>query len=98
MKKENCTITIDGKVVSLKSKGIDAPSVVIVEYEVNNVKYQLKESVKLESKAIKLGFIPIGQRLIPKINTTVGAIVQISYNPDKPSEAYIVGNEGNINC
>lgn len=98
MNKENCTSTIDGKVISLKSKGIDHPSIVTVEYLVNNVKYQVEESVKLKSKTIKLGFIPIGQKLMPKIDTTVGAIVQIRYNPDKPSEAYIVGNEGNINC
>lgn len=98
MNKENCTITKDGKVLSLKSKGIDHPSVVTIEYEVNNVKYQVEETVKLESKVIKFGFIPIGQKLMPKIDTTIGAIVQVRYNPDKPSEAYIVGNDGKINC
>lgn len=98
IKKNNCTNLVDGIVISVKSKGLDWPSVITVEYEINNIKYQIKESIKLKSTIIKLGFLPIGQKKIPKINSTVGAVLQVKYNPNEPSEAYIVGNEGIINC
>ena len=35
VKKRNCTCVIEGKVISLKSKGLEFPSVINVEYEIN---------------------------------------------------------------
>lgn len=97
-KKKNCTSIVEGKVISLKSNGLDSPSVITVEYEINNERYQITETVKLKSSVIKLGFIPIGQKKIPKINTKIDSMVKVSYNPNNPNEAYIVGNDGIINC
>ena len=54
IKKNNCTNLVDGIVISVKSKGLDWPSVITVEYEINNIKYQIKESIKLKSTIIKL--------------------------------------------
>lgn len=51
MKKE-----INGVVVDLKIKGIDSPTIVTVEYEIEGVKYTIKETLKLKSEVIKLGF------------------------------------------
>ena len=97
-KKEKCTSIVEGKIVSFKSKGLEHPSIITVEYEIDNVKYQIQETVKLKRSVIKLGFIPIGQRATPTINTKVGSIIQVKYNPDNPNESYIVGNDGLINC
>lgn len=48
----------------------------------------------MEYSAIKIRFLPIGQRKVSKINSKVGSEVEVNYNPDKPEEAYIVGNDG----
>ena len=67
---------------------------VIVEYEVEGQKYEITEGLAMESKTVKFGFLPIGQKKMPKINSKIGSIVDVNYNPDAPSEAYIVGNDG----
>ena len=93
MKKET-----NGIVVNLKSMGLDCPTVVTVEYEVENKKYTIKESLKLKSEAIKLGFLPIGQRKIPKVKCQKGGLVVVEYDEKNPQKAYIKGNDGIINC
>lgn len=65
-----------------------------MEYEVDGNKYQITEELAMEYSAIKIRFLPIGQRKVSKINSKVGSEVEVNYNPDKPEEAYIVGNDG----
>lgn len=93
MKKE-----INGVVVDLKIKGIDSPTVVTVEYEIEGVKYTIKETLKLKSEVIKLGFLPIGQRQVPKVKCEKGKSVIIEYEEKAPDKGHIKGNGGIINC
>lgn len=87
-----------GTIIEHKNKGIDYPSVITVEYEVDNKKYKITETVKLVNKVIKLGFLPIGQKKIPKINCRVGNVITVIYDEKQPEKAYIDGNNGMINC
>lgn len=88
----------NGIVIDLKIKGIDSPTIAIVEYEVEGKKYTIQESLKLESKAIKIGFIPIGQRKVPKLKCEKGGTVVVVYDGKKPQKAYLKGNDGKVNC
>lgn len=66
-----------------------------VAYTVHGQYYTITENVTSKSEAIKLGFIPIGQRKIwqvKKIN--VGEELTIIYDPDNPPKAHIKGNDG----
>lgn len=87
-----------GTVIDLKIKGLDFPTVVEVEYEVDGEKYTIKESLKLKSEAIKLGFLPIGQRKIPKVKCEKGGTVIVVYDEEKPQKGHIKGNDGLVNC
>lgn len=89
---------VSGTVIKLKSKGLDFPSIARVEYEIEGKKYQIEETIKLVSKVIKLGFLPIGQKKIPKIDCKEGTIVTIIYDEDSPEKGHIEGNEGIVNC
>ncbi len=89
---------VSGTVIELKNKGLNFPSIAKVEYEVNGKKYQIEETIKLVSKVIKLGFLPIGQKKTSKINCEEGSVVTIVYDEEHPEKAYIEGNGGIINC
>lgn len=66
-----------------------------VSYTVDGTAYELTESAKLRSEAIKLGPIPIGQKQVPKLPTTeVGERVTVCYDPNDPSRAHLRDNEG----
>lgn len=98
IEKDNCTQTVIGKVKALKSKGLERPTVITVEYQVNGNYYEVSESVKLRSEIIKLGFLPIGQKRIPVMgNASVGSDAEVNYNPRNPSEAFITKNIGKFN-
>ena len=95
---QRCTQLTNGIVIDLKNKGLDFPTIVTVEYEVLGVFYQISESIKYRSEFIKIGFLPIGQKKIPKLGSTVvGSSVRVSYNPDNPDVAYLPDNIGKIN-
>lgn len=89
---------VNGIVIAHKSKGLDFPSIARVEYEVEGKKYQIEETIKLVSKVIKFGFLPIGQKKVPKIDCREGNIVTIVYNEDSPEKGHIEGNDGIVNC
>ncbi len=93
MKKE-----VIGIVIDLKDRGLDHPTTVTVQYEVEGQKYTIKETIKLRSEVIKLGFLPIGQRQIPKVSCKKGETVIVEYNEKKPEKGHIKGNDGLINC
>lgn len=89
---------VKGIVLSVKSKGIDNPTVMTVEYKVKKETYKLKETIKLKSEPIKFLFIPIGQKKVPVMEVVKGQEVIVAYDVKNPKKAYIKGNEGKINC
>ena len=58
----------------------------------------IEQSTTTTNKVIKLGFFPIGQKKIPKINCRVGNVVTVIYDEKQPEKAYVDGNNGMINC
>lgn len=94
-----CTKITDGMVVDIKSYGLDCPTFITVKYDVLDKSYQISESMKYTSKAIKIGFLPIGQRKIPKLGSVVvGSTVSVSYNPDCAEMAFLTDNVGRMNA
>lgn len=88
-----------GKVIFLKSKGLNSPIIITVEYLVNGISYSIKKTMKLKSEPIKLGAIPIGQRKVPIIGKVkIGSSVYVKYDLNNPAKALIEGNDGFINC
>lgn len=88
-----------GKVIFLKSKGLNSPIIITVEYLVNGISYSIKKTMKLKSEPIKLGAIPIGQRKVPIIGKVkIGSRVYVKYDLNNPAKALIAGNDGFINC
>ena len=97
--KDKCIYEVMGVISRLVEKGNDGHTILYVNYVVNGVMYELHESMKFKSEAIKIGWFPIGQRVSPKLpNTNVGASVVVLYNPDNPSMAYLRDNVGFMNC
>lgn len=104
LKKRRCTREETGTIIGLKIHGLESPTTVVVQYTTWDPKshadrtYEIRESLKLRSEAIKLGPIPIGQRSIPVMgNTRVGTKVRVLYDPNDPSKAYLPDNEGHRN-
>lgn len=98
VRKKRCTEMTDGIIKDVKSKGLDFPTIITVEYQVDGICYEVKESIKLKSKAIKIGFLPIGQEKTPRMGETrVGYSASVTYNPDNPAESYITYNTGKAN-
>lgn len=97
--KKKCTQEAEGTIVRLRDMGIDSPTVMYVQYQVNGVTYQIKEGIKLKSSVKKIGFLPIGQIKTPVLpDTRVGTKLVVLYNPQKPSKAYLRDNVGKVNC
>ena len=97
--KKRCVATVDGKIIQKKNRGLDFPTLITVEYEINNNVYRVTESLKLKSRAIKLWVFPIGQMKYPGLpNTDVGTFAKVCYNPNNPKEAYLKDNVGIMNC
>jgi len=96
-KKLYASYTTEGTVINLKSKGLQHPTIITVKYVVDSVDYELKESVKLKNEFIKIGFIPIGHKLKPVINTRIGSRLTVAYDPNSPDNAYLIDNKGVIN-
>lgn len=87
-----------GTVTEVKARGLDFPTQITVEYVVNGKSYSVSESIKLKSKAIKLGFMPIGQERVPVMGDThVGAKAEVLYCSSNPSDAIIKDNQGKQN-
>ena len=84
--KKRCTAETDGTVMNIQGKGSEGLTVITVEYEVKNQKYQIKESIKLKSTVIRMP------------NTFIGGKAVVLYNPENPQEAYLRDNVGIMNC
>lgn len=89
---------VKGIVLSVKSKGLDNPTVMTIEYKVKKETYKLKETIKLKSEPIKFLFIPICQKKVPVMEVVKGQEVIVVYDAKNPKKAYIKENQGKINC
>lgn len=90
--------SVIGTVVDIKIRGLDFPTQITVEYSVDGKTFSITETIKLKSKAIKLGFIPIGQKKVPAMGDThVGAHTEVLYYLSNPSDAVIKENQGKQN-
>ena len=93
--KRKCTVETIGKVVKLVNKGIHSATVITVQYIVDGQVFEVEESVKKKHECIKIGFFPIGQRTYPVMGAiSVGSEASVTYNPNKPAEAFITKNTG----
>ncbi len=96
--KANCTAITSGTIVDLRVKGLDFPTVITVRYEAGGRTYEIEDSIKLRSEAIKIGFLPVGQKRVPVMgSTSVGSAARVSYNPADPAEAFLTDNIGKCN-
>ncbi len=94
-----CTEMTEGTVIKIKRRGVDAPIVLVAEYEVGGEKYTISESLKFKSELIKIGPIPIGQNKSPVMGTVEeGKTVTVCYQATNPKKAIIRDNEGLMNC
>ncbi len=95
VKKKRCTAKTAGEIVGLRRQGQNLAKIISVEYEVEGEKYEVKESLKMKSEWIKIGFLPIGQKKRPVMGDfNIGDTAEVSYNPDNPKESFITKNEG----
>ncbi|BAH08101.1 hypothetical protein [Clostridium kluyveri] len=98
-KRALCTQVTNGIVTKVKNKGLDFSTIITVCYIVDSVTYQISESLKLKSKIIRWGIIPVGQKKYPVIpEISEGSTVRVNYNLANPAEAFITDNIGIINC
>ena len=102
--KKKCTAETLGEILSFKSRGLEGVTMVTVKFTVDGTEYTVKESLKYKSKAIKLGFLPIGQRKTPVLkgaageDREIGVKVRMKYDPQKPKRAYLPDNKGWMNA
>ena len=99
MQKSNCTEMCKGIIKEVRIKGIEFPSEIVVNFEVDKKNYEINENLVMKPQKIKLGFIPIGYKTksLIEINTGVQTIsgneVKVKYNPKNPEEAYLPDND-----
>lgn len=87
----------DGRILSITKRGIDSPFVISVGYRVNGVSYEIRETAKLKSHAIKVGPLPIGQRKTFVLGPVKeGDLVTVYYDEANPRKAIIFGNDGSV--
>ena len=103
MKKKNCTKTCTGIIKEIRVKGLEFPTLIIVKYEVDGNSYEIKEQLVFKpTKVVKLLFIPIGHytksliEIKTGVKAEVGNKINVRYNPDNPSEAYLPDNDSKI--
>ncbi len=102
MKKTNCTKTCKGLIKEIKIMGLDFPSKIIVEFKVDGKKYEITENLVMKPQKVKLGFIPIGfkSKSLIEINTGISAVVgnevNVKYNVNNPTEAYLLDNDSSV--
>ena len=94
VRKERCTEHCKGVVKEIRVKSNDI-TLIFVTYWVNGQEYELQESLKYTGEAIKIGFLPVGQRRRPVIGLKeIGESIDVSYNPNNPEEAFVTDNVG----
>lgn len=94
-KKNNYMGITQGRVIRIVDKGLDYPWVIHVQYKVNGIDYEIKETAKMKSMAIKVAGIPVGQRKTFVLGAVKeGDMLEIRYDEAHPEKAIIYGNDG----
>lgn len=94
-KKNNYMGITQGRVIRIVDKGLDYPWVIHVQYKVNGIDYEIKETAKMKSTAIKIAGIPVGQRKTFVLgDVKEGDLLEIRYDEAHPEKAIIYGNDG----
>ena len=94
-KKSNYMGITQGRVIRIVDKGLDYPWVIHVQYKVNGIDYEIKETAKMKSTAIKIAGIPVGQRKTFVLgDVKEGDLLEIRYDETHPERAIIYGNDG----
>lgn len=84
-----------GRVVRIKPGIGHQPAVLFVSYEADGNQYEISETVKLRSQAIRFHGIPIGQQKTWRLGPLqVGDPVTVQYLCENPAFALIAGNDG----
>ena len=98
MKKAYAGRTV-GRVVRIKPGVGHQPSVLFVSYQVDGNQYEISETIKLKSQAIRFYGIPIGQHKTWRLGPLQeGDPVTIQYHCENPGFALIAGNDGFVNA
>lgn len=96
-KKNNYKGITKGRIIRIKNKGLHYPWVIHVQYKVNGIDYEIKETAKMKSTAIKVAGIPVGQRKTFVLGTVKeGDLLEIRYDEAHPERAIIYGNNGAV--
>ncbi|MBS4967406.1 MAG: hypothetical protein KHZ73_00885 [Lachnospiraceae bacterium] len=94
-KKNNYMGIAQGRVIRIVDKGLDYPWVIHVQYKVNGIDYEIKETAKMRSTAIKVAGIPVGQRKTFVLGVVKeGDLLEIRYDEAHPERAVIYHNDG----
>ena len=103
MNKKTCDKECVGIIKDIIIKGCDFPEVLVVQYEVNKIQYEIKENLVMKPyEKKKIGFIPIGYTLksLIEIKTGIPAIVgnnvKVKYCSSDPSIAFLPDNDSEI--
>ncbi len=95
MNKIDYTAETKGIIIKSLLASTETPRITVA-YTVEGQNYTITENVTSKSEAIKIGFIPIGQRKIWQVKkTNIGEELTIIYDPNNPKKAHIKGNNGN---
>ncbi|MBR4262606.1 MAG: hypothetical protein IKQ35_04515 [Bacilli bacterium] len=92
-----------GEIVEVREMGEENNPLVLVKYDVDNVTYNLTESLIMKKdEPIKVGFIRVGYKLksLMEINTGTkprpGNKVRVRYLEKNPKKAYLPENDKNF--
>ena len=97
-RKIKCTSHVEGTIAKLSSRGLGKPPIVYIDYEVDDVTYQVKDTLKPQSSAINEEKVPIDQSETSNIGgISVGATVDVYYDEENPKFAYVAGNKAKNN-
>ena len=84
-----------GRIIKIVDKGSDYPRVIHIRYHVNGIDYEIKETAKMKSSAIRVAGIPVGQRKTFVLgNVREGDLLEVRYDEAHPDKAIIYGNDG----
>lgn len=84
-----------GKITRIVDKGQDHPWVIHVQYGVDGMTYEIKETAKMKSSVIKVAGVPIGQRKTFVLGAVrEGDLLEIRYDMQHPEKAIIYRNDG----
>lgn len=92
---KGCT---EGTILKIVDKHAEHPGTITVQYMVSGITYEIRETLKLKSEAIKVGRIPIGQKktyVLGRIQE--GDSITVLYDEKQPQKAIIMGNDGVMN-